>query len=104
MFLLRLSPVFPFTLLNYALGLTRVKLRDYAFASFGMIPGTLLYVYSGKLVGDFAALGAGHGAERGAGYYAVLVSGLVATALATTLITRIARRALREATGEELSR
>jgi VTT domain len=32
-FLLRLSPVFPFTLLNYALGLTRVKLRDYAFAS-----------------------------------------------------------------------
>jgi uncharacterized membrane protein YdjX (TVP38/TMEM64 family) len=103
-FLLRLSPVFPFTLLNYALGLTRVKLRDYAFASFGMIPGTLLYVYYGKLAGDFAALGAGHRAERGAGYYAVLVTGLVATALATTLITRIARRALREATGEELSR
>jgi uncharacterized membrane protein YdjX (TVP38/TMEM64 family) len=99
-FLLRLSPVFPFTLLNYALGLTRVKLRDYVVASFGMIPGTLLYVYYGKLAGDFAALGAGHRAERGAGYYAVLVTGLVATALATTVVTRTARHALREATGE----
>ena len=89
-FLLRLSPAFPFVLLNYAL------------AAFGMIPGTLLYVYYGKLAGDFAALGAGHGAERGAGYYAVLVTGLVATVLATTLVTRIARRALREATGSGL--
>ena len=43
-------------------------------------------VFYGKLAGDFAALGAGHRAERGAGYYAVLVTGLVATALATTLI------------------
>jgi uncharacterized membrane protein YdjX (TVP38/TMEM64 family) len=102
-FLLRLSPAFPFVLLNYALGLTRVKLADYALAAFGMIPGTLLYVYYGKLAGDFAALGAGHGAERGAGYYAVLVTGLVATVLATTLVTRVARRALREATGEEIA-
>ena len=98
--MLRLSPAFPFTLLNYALGLTRVRLADYVVASIGMLPGTLLYVYYGKLAGDFAALGAGH-AERGAGYYAVLVSGLVATVLATTLLTRVASRALREATGEE---
>ena len=41
--LLRLSPIFPFTLLNYALGLTRVRLRDYVLASFiGMLPGTVL--------------------------------------------------------------
>jgi uncharacterized membrane protein YdjX (TVP38/TMEM64 family) len=101
-FLLRLSPAFPFTLLNYALGLTRVRLADYAAASFGMIPGTLLYVYYGKLAGDFAALGAGQGAQRGAGHYAVLVTGLIATVLATTLVTRVARRALREATGEDV--
>src|SRR5439155_8152758 len=51
--LTRLSPVFPFTALNYGLGLTTVKLRDYVLASFlGMLPGTLLYVYLGFLIGD----------------------------------------------------
>src|SRR5262245_47250322 len=46
--LTRLSPVFPFTLLNYAFGLTKVPLRDYVFASWlGMIPGTVMYVYLG---------------------------------------------------------
>jgi uncharacterized membrane protein YdjX (TVP38/TMEM64 family) len=101
-FLLRLSPAFPFSLLNYALGLTRVRLADYALASFGMIPGTILYVYYGKIAGDVAALGAGQSPGRGAGYYALLAIGLAATLLVTLLITRIARRALREAAGEDL--
>jgi uncharacterized membrane protein YdjX (TVP38/TMEM64 family) len=97
-FLLRLSPIFPFNLLNYALGLTRVRLADYLVASLGMIPGTLLYVYSGKLAGDVAAVAGGVGVERGAGYYAVLGVGFVATVVVTTAVTRIARRALEEAT------
>ena len=98
-FLLRLSPVFPFNLLNYALGLTRVRFADYVVASFGMLPGTLLYVYYGKLAGDVAALAGGAAVEKNLGYYAVLLLGLVATVVVTTLVTRIARRALREATG-----
>ena len=98
-FLLRLSPVFPFTLLNYGLGLTRVRFVDYLVASVGMLPGTLLYVYYGKLVGDVAALAGGAGVEKGAGYWAVLGLGLVATVVVTTIVTRTARRALRDATG-----
>lgn len=98
-FLLRLSPVFPFNLLNYALGLTNVRFADYFVASVGMLPGTLLYVYYGKLVGDVAALAGGAPVEKGAAYYAVLALGLVATIVVTTLVTRTARRALREATG-----
>jgi uncharacterized membrane protein YdjX (TVP38/TMEM64 family) len=101
-FLLRLSPAFPFSLLNYALGLTRVRLADYALSSFGMIPGTILYVYYGKIAGDVAALGAGRSAGRGVAYYVLLGIGLVATLLVTVLVTRIARRALREAAGEDL--
>src|SRR5262249_36543250 len=58
-FLLRLSPVFPFNLLNYALGLTQVRFADYLIASIGMLPGTLLFVYYGKLAGDVAALAGG---------------------------------------------
>ena len=99
-FLLRLSPVFPFNLLNYALGLSQVSFRDYLFASLGMIPGTLLYVYYGKLAGDVAALAGGAAVEKDAAYYAVLIVGLVATVVVTTFVTRLARRALKEATGE----
>ena len=99
-FLLRLSPAFPFNLLNYALGLTGVRFVDYLLASVGMIPGTLLYVYYGKLVGDVAALAGGEPVEKGPAYYVVLGLGLLATVGVTALVTRTARRALREATGE----
>jgi len=98
-FLLRLSPLIPFNLLNYALGLTRVRFGDYLIASLGILPGTLLYVYTGKVAGDVAALAAGAAPPRGAGYYAVLALGLVATALVTLQVTRLARRALSDATG-----
>jgi len=99
-FLLRLSPVFPFNLLNYALGLTKVRFVDYLIASVGMIPGTLLYVYYGKLAGDVAALAGGAIVEKGTASYVMLVLGLAATILVTTLVARTARRALQSVTGE----
>jgi uncharacterized membrane protein YdjX (TVP38/TMEM64 family) len=100
-FLLRLSPVFPFNLLNYALGLTRVRFADFFIASIGMLPGTLLYVYYGKVLGDVARLAGGAHIEKGAAYYAVLGLGLVATIIVTAVVTRTARRALEEATGDD---
>ena len=92
--LLRLSPIFPFNLLNYALGLTKVPFRDYAIACVGMIPGSVLYVYSGKVAGDVAAAVAGQARPAGTASYALIAVGLVATVIATVLITRTARRAL----------
>ncbi len=97
-FLLRLSPVFPFNLLNYALGLTRVRFSDYLIASFGMLPGTLLYVYAGKVGGDLAALAGGAAPDTGTAGQLLLGVGLLATIVVTVWITRIARDALREAT------
>ncbi len=99
-FLLRLSPVFPFNLLNYALGLTRIGFGDYFLASIGMIPGTILYVYLGALGGQ-AAVAASDGGDAELATWAVRILGLAATAVVTILITRTARRALAEATGEE---
>ncbi|MGE3343489.1 MAG: TVP38/TMEM64 family protein [Vicinamibacterales bacterium] len=93
--LLRLSPVLPFNLLNYALGLTRVSLRDYVLASWiGMLPGTVLYVYLGSIATNLSAGPASEGtdAARAALYW----GGLLATIMATLLITRAARRALAE--------
>ncbi len=88
--LTRLSPVFPFTLLNYAFGLTRVSLRDYVLASWiGMMPGTVMYVYLGAL----ARIGAA-GEEKSPAEWALYAIGLLATLAVTVFITRIARRAL----------
>jgi len=100
-FLLRLSPVFPFSLLNYGLGLTKVSFADYMIAAPAMLLGTILYVYYGKLAGDVAALAGGAAPDKGSGYYAALVIGLIATAAVTTVVTRTAQRALRDATGSE---
>ncbi len=100
-FLLRLSPVFPFNLLNYALGLTRVRFSDYLIACFGMIPGTFLYVYYGKALGSLAAVAGGAQVERDAGYWVVLTLGLVATVIVTTVVTRIARRALSQEVSDD---
>src|SRR5881397_1430922 len=88
--LTRLSPVFPFTLLNYAFGLTQVKLSHYVLASWiGMIPGTVMYVYLGSLVN----VGAGH-RQRTTGEWVLYAVGLLATVLVTVFVTRLAREAL----------
>lgn len=99
--LLRLSPAFPYNLLNYALGLTSVRFRDYVIASLGMIPATFLYVYYGKAIGSLAAVAGGAEVERGAGYWAILIVGLLATLAVTTLVTRVARRALQQEVGND---
>jgi uncharacterized membrane protein YdjX (TVP38/TMEM64 family) len=100
-FLLRLSPIFPFNFLNYALGVTNVRLRDYVLGGFGMLPGTVLYVYYGTVLGSLAKLAGGAEVERGRGYYAVLALGLVAALAVTALITRMARRAFKQAAEEK---
>lgn len=93
--LTRLSPAFPFNLLNYAYGVTRVSLRHYILASsFGMMPGTLMYVYLGSLAGDLANIGAGQHARTPVEWIYYLV-GLLATVAVTVMVTRIARSALR---------
>jgi uncharacterized membrane protein YdjX (TVP38/TMEM64 family) len=92
--LFRLSPVFPYNVLNYALGASRIRYRDFLIGSVGMLPGTVLYTYYGKVVGDVTALATGTAPPRGTGYYVLLGVGLVATLLLTLVITRAARRAL----------
>ena len=92
--LTRLSPAFPFVLLNYAYGLTRVSLRHYALASWiGMMPGIALYAYLGSLAGDLAAAAAG-ARGRTPGEWALYALGLLATVAVTVYVTRVARAAL----------
>jgi len=92
--LVRLSPLLPYNFLNYALALTDVRLRDYVVGSFiGMLPGTILYVYIGSLIGDIASLSQGV-AEVTTARYVLSGIGLIATAGAAALVTHLARSAL----------
>jgi pyruvate/2-oxoglutarate dehydrogenase complex dihydrolipoamide dehydrogenase (E3) component len=93
--LTRLSPIFPFVLLNYFLGLTAVRTGAYVAGNvLGMLPATFLFVYIGA-----AARDALDGQEQSADPYMQLLKyvGLAATIGVVVIVTRIARRALREA-------
>ncbi len=96
--LTRLSPLFPYNLLNYLFGVTRVDFWPYLLASWvGMLPGTLLYVYLG-FAGRTAAqatVNPGTGGDWKLAFWGV---GLAATGLLTYYLTRLARRALAEKT------
>lgn len=91
--LLRLSPVVPFSLSNYFYGVTKVKPIGYILASWiGMLPGTIMYVYIGGLLGMAAA----GGGSMTTGQLVLMGVGLVATVAVTILITRVAKRAIDE--------
>ncbi len=92
--LTRLSPVFPFNLLNYAFGLTRVSFGDYVLASWiGMLPGTILYVYLGSTIGALADVVAGK-VDRSPAQQVMFYAGLAATVGVSIVVTRIAKRSL----------
>jgi uncharacterized membrane protein YdjX (TVP38/TMEM64 family) len=87
-FLTRLCPILPFFLLNYAFGLTRVRLKDYFWASWlGMIPGTTLFVYIGSLANPAEA-------RRGPIGWTLKILGLVLLVVISVYLTRIARKGL----------
>lgn len=92
--LTRLSPIFPFVFLNYAFGVTKVSLKDYALASWiGMMPGTVMYVYIGALIGDIATIGAGERTKTPL-EWGLYIVGLIATVAVTVYVTKIAKKAL----------
>jgi uncharacterized membrane protein YdjX (TVP38/TMEM64 family) len=95
--LTRLSPIFPFNLLNYAFGITKVRFRDYVLASWvGMFPGTVMYVYLGSAAKSLTDLAAGN-VSGGMGRQILFGIGLAATIVLTIAITRLARKAMKEA-------
>ena len=56
----RLVPLFPFNLLNYALGLTRISFTQYSVATYVcMLPGAIAYTYLGYIGREAATGGEG---------------------------------------------
>jgi uncharacterized membrane protein YdjX (TVP38/TMEM64 family) len=94
--LTRLSPLFPFNLLNYAFGLTNVRVRDYVVASWaGTLPGTIVYVYLGSLAGDLTRAATGE-TQRSLAEWALYALGLLATIVVAVYVTRVSTRVLKQ--------
>ena len=84
--LARLSPIIPFFLLNYALGITKIRFIHFIFASWvGMIPGTTVYVLMGTMGGAFI------NGKKSSFEWLLLGMGLIATILVTLLISKIVK-------------
>ena len=94
--LTRLSPIFPFNLLNYSYGVTGVSLKDYVLASIGMIPGTIMYVYIGSLAGSIATIGTESQPGNPSLQWAIRIIGFIATVAVTIYVTKVARKALED--------
>ena len=92
--LTRLSPAFPFSLLNFAYGLSEVNLRDYSIGLIGILPGTILFCGLGALAGDVARFGEVLSGEADAGTWALRIGGLLATVASVWLVGKAAQRAL----------
>jgi uncharacterized membrane protein YdjX (TVP38/TMEM64 family) len=95
-FLIRLAPVFPFAYINFAFGLTGVRLLAYVVATFfGIIPVTLAFVY----IADAATKTAT--AELDTTRTVINIAGVVLAVIATAFVTRVALRAVHRAGIEE---
>ena len=97
--LTRLSPIFPFNMLNYVFGVTCVDLKDYILGSIGMIPATIMYVYLGSLIGDVALLGMQttsivSNPQTQIAQWTIKIVGLVATLAVTIQVSRLANKIL----------
>jgi uncharacterized membrane protein YdjX (TVP38/TMEM64 family) len=92
--LTRLSPAFPFSLLNLAYGLSEVSLRDYTIGLVGILPGTVLFCGLGALAGDVARFGEVLSGAASPGTWALRILGILATVASVWLVGRAAQRAL----------
>jgi len=96
-FLIRLAPIFPFTYVNYAFGLTAVRFIPYAVTTLiGIIPGTFAFTYLG-----YAAAGATTGGSSTRSI--IQIGGAVAALVVTLFVARVATTAIRRAGVSEVS-
>jgi uncharacterized membrane protein YdjX (TVP38/TMEM64 family) len=99
--LTRLSPAFPFSLLNLAYGLSAVSLRDYTLGLIGIVPGTILFCGLGAIAGDVARFGEVISGRADPGTWVLRIIGVLATVAVVGLVGRAARAALTSAPVED---
>ncbi len=90
--LTRLSPVFPFSLLNFAYGLSEVSLRDYIYGLFAIIPGTILFCGLGSLAGEVVHFRAILSSRDSIGFSFLNIIGILSTLLIVLILNSALKR------------
>ena len=98
MALLRLSPIIPFSILNYVAGTTAVGFWEYVLALFAILPGTILFVFLGASAGSL--MDSAKSGDNLTVTIIVIVTGVFFGILAVGLTSYYARQELRRATQE----
>jgi len=94
--LTHLSPIMPFSLVNYAFGLTKISATEFLLATIlGGIPASCVYVYLGTLAGNIAAPDADLNSHHPL-IWCLRILGLLATVVLTIYIARRANQALQK--------
>ena len=102
--LLRLSPVIPYNLINYGLGITKVGLIEYTFFSWlGMIPATIVYSYIGTTISDIAVIISGDISPDPL-TITLFVLGLVATVVVLIVISYLAKKKIQQVINEAIAK
>ncbi len=100
-FLMRFSPILPFPILNYVLGMTRIPAVSFVAATAtGMLPISFMYTWTGALLGELGGVGDGPPKEVGALNVLMTALGIAATVFVTWWVGRAARAALAEVEAE----
>jgi len=95
-----MSPVIPFNLYNYGMGVTGVKLWHYVLGGFGMIPGITIYCYFGSAISNVADVVQGK-FEGGALQIVVLIVGSIFAVVAVIIVSCMAKRAISKVLKED---
>ena len=93
MFLLRLCPMVPFSILNYLLGITGIKVRDFFLGGFGMIPGVFVRVFIGTTLSNISEATSGE-FDGGPALLVLLIVGTILATIGIVYITIVTRRYL----------
>jgi uncharacterized membrane protein YdjX (TVP38/TMEM64 family) len=94
-FLTRLSPIMPFSLINYSLGLSNISPWRFLLATeLGAVPAICVYVYVGTLVGNLARIGPELKEHRPL-EWTIQGAGLLIVIGVTIYVTRLVNRALK---------
>jgi len=93
-FLTRLSPAFPFSLLNLAYGLSEISFRDYSIGLIGILPGTILFCELGSIAGDLTRFQDVLSNRSDIASYSISLIGGISTILVVFIIGRAIKLAL----------
>ena len=94
--LTRLSPIFPFGILNIAYSLSNIKLRDFLIGLLAIFPGTFLYCSLGSLASNIYKFDEIITGKDQFYSFSLTFIGCLATLLLVLMISHMARRSLQE--------